>query len=297
MSKQMNLAQMIERFGNEDKCYEYLESVRWPDGVQCPRCESMRVSPIKDRRQYVCDDCVYHFSVRVGTIFHDSKLPLWKWFLAAYMISHAKKGISANHLKTVIGVSYKTAWFLSHRIRAAMKMNAGDTLLRGIVEVDETYVGGKVSGKGRAYKGNKAIVVGALQRGGKVRLGVIADRSRKSLHAFIAKNVDDETEKIFTDDWEAYKGIADEDTLHMTVNHSDEEYVRGEVHTNSIENIWALLKRAIMGSYHHLSHKHLPAYLEEIAFKFNNRENPYIFRDTILGLIASQNLTFEKLTA
>ena len=113
---------------------------------------------------------------------------------------------------------------------------------------------------------------------------------------FIAKCVDDETEQIFTDDWEAYQGIADEDTLHLTVNHSKKEWVRGEIHTNGIENIWALLKRAIMGSYHHLSHKHLPSYLEEIAFKFNNRENPYIFRGTIRSLIESDSLTFERLT-
>jgi transposase-like protein len=293
-AKAMNLPDLIQRFGSEDKCYAYLEHLRWPDGVRCPRCESDKISRIHKRHQFDCDSCRYQFSVRVGTIFHDSRLPLWKWFLAAYMISHSKKGVSSLQLQRMIGVSYKTAWHLSHRIRAAMKTDI-DQLLKGVVEVDETWVGGKVRGRGRGYKGNKALVVGAVQRGGKIRLGVIKDRSRESLHGFINKHVDDETEAIFTDDWEAYRGIADEDTMHETVNHSAGEYVRDEVHTNSVENIWSLLKRSVMGTYHHLSAKHLPAYLEEITFRFNNRGNPFMFRDTILALIGHNQLTFQEL--
>src|SRR3990172_1029790 len=138
--QQFNLTELIERFGSEDHCHDYLEELRWPDGVRCPRCESGKISRIKTRRQFDCDACRYQFSVRVGTIFHDSKLPLWKWFLAVYMMGESRKGISANQLKRMLGVSYKTAWYLCHRIRAAMRDDMAE-LLSGIVEADETWIG------------------------------------------------------------------------------------------------------------------------------------------------------------
>lgn len=293
----MNLPKLIERFGNEDKCHAYLAELRWPDGVACPRCKSEKISTLKKYRKYECSKCEYQFSVRVGTIFHDSKLPLWKWFLATYLICQSKKGISSNQLKRMLGVSYKTAWYLTHRIRAAMNTEGEKALLREIVEVDETYIGGKVRGKGHGYRGNKTIVVGAIQRGGDVRLAVIKERGRRELHDFIEKHVDDRTEAIFTDDWEAYEGIADENTLHKTVNHRRKEWVRGNVHTNTVEGVWSLLKRSIVGSYHKLSAKHLPAYLGEIEWRFNNRENPFLFRDTVLRLIGSENLPYRELVA
>jgi transposase-like protein len=142
LKSEVDLPRLIERFGSEDKCRAYLEELRWPDGVKCPRCDSDKISRIKTRNQFDCDGCRYQFSVRVGTVFQDSKLPLWKWFLAVYMIGEAKKGVSANQLKRMLGVSYKTAWFLCHRIRSAMTDESGK-LLTGIVEADETYVGGK----------------------------------------------------------------------------------------------------------------------------------------------------------
>lgn len=295
-AKTMTIAQLIEQFSNEDKCYEYLESVRWPDGIRCVRCESDEVSPIAKRRQYVCKECGYHFSVRVGTIFHDSHLPLWKWFLATYMITHAKKGMAALHLQKVLGVSYKTAWYLSHRIRAAMKQDPCEKL-SGVVEVDETWIGGKVSGKGHRYTGNKTLVIGAIQRNGKVRLGVVKNQSKRALHGFIAENVDGKAEAIYTDQLRSYHGVADSDTRHETVLHNEGEYVRGDVHINGIEGMWALLKRSVTGTYHHLSPKHLPSYIEERAFVFNNRENPHIFRDTVMGLVQSEHLSFDKLVA
>lgn len=294
--KDLNLPTLIERFGSEDKCHDCLEKLRWPDGVTCPRCECQSISRIKERRQFECNDCRYQFSVRVGTIFHDSHLPLWKWFLAIYMICQSKKGVSSNQLKRMLGVAYKTAWYLSHRIRAAMKDENAE-LLNGIVEIDETWIGGKQSGEGRGFTGNKALVVGAVQRGGGVRRGVIKDRSRKELHGLIEEHVDGETEAIFTDDWEAYKGIEDEDTLHRTVNHRKKEGVVGQVHTNTTESVWSLLDRSIIGAYHKVSKKHLPAYLEEVAFRFNNRENPYLFRDTLRRLIDADTLRYEELVA
>ncbi len=295
-TRNIDLPTLIERFGSEDKCHAYLEQIRWPEGVRCPRCEHASISRISDRRQFECNACSYQFSVRVGTIFHDSHLPLWKWFLAVYMMCQSKKGISSNQLKRMLGVAYKTAWYLTHRIRSAMNTGEGE-LLCGIVEVDETWVSGKAEGEGRGFTGNKTIVVGAVQRGGDVRLGVIASRTREELHGFIRANVDDETEAIFTDDWEAYKGIEDKDTLHRTVNHRRKEWVVGQVHTNTIESVWSLLDRSIIGAYHKVSKKHLPAYLEEVAFRFNNRENPYMFRDTLRRLIAADPLQYEKLVA
>src|SRR5207248_3902663 len=147
----------------------YLEDLRWPKGIRCPRCESPKISRIAKRRQFDCDSCRYQFSVRVGTLFHDSKLPLWKWFLAVYLMGESRKGISANQLKRTLGVTYKTAWYLCHRIRSAM-VDENAPPLSGIVEVDETYIGGKVRGRGRGYKANKTLVVGAIERGGKLRV-------------------------------------------------------------------------------------------------------------------------------
>ena len=292
---EMNLVRLMELFHSEDACREYLEHIRWPSGLACLRCGSTSISRISTRNQLDCNDCRYRFSITTGTIFHDTHLPIWKWFLAAYTIIESKKGVSANQIKREMGVSYKTAWYLCHRIRAAMR-DAYPMPLKGIVEIDETFVGGKAKGKGRAYKGNKAVVVGAVQREGKIMLQVIPDRSRETLHQFVGETVADEAEVIHTDDWRPYRGIGDEDTRHETVNHSIGEYVRGDVHTNSIENIWSLLKRSIIGSYHKVSVKHLDAYLDELEWRFNNRDNPYLFRDTLTKLVGSGNISYMTLT-
>ena len=195
-----------------------------------------------------------------------------------------------------LDVSYKTAWYLCHRIRNAM--NVGNPVpLSKIVEVDETWVGGKLKNVGHGYKGNKTVVAGAIQRDGEARLEVIDDRTREVLHEFIKKYVADNAEAIYTDDWPAYNGIADANTKHETVNHSQEEWVRGDIHTNYVENIWSLLKRSIVGQYHHVSKKHLDAYLDELEWRFNNRNNPYLFKDTITKLIQSEKFPYQALTA
>ena len=167
----------------------------------------------------------------------------------------------------------------------------------GIIEADETFVGGKTVGKGRGYKGNKAIVVGVVQRKGDIVLQVADDRTRKTLHEIVLSKTDPAAKAIFTDDWPAYSGIGDEDTIHDTVNHSIGEYVRGEVHTNSVEGVWSLLKRSIIGSFHHVSVKHLNAYLDELEWRFSNRNNPFMFRDTMLELVKAENLEYKELTA
>jgi transposase-like protein len=299
----MNLPKLIEKYGSEDKCHAYLEELRWPDGVKCPRCDSDKISRIRERRQFDCDACRYQFSVRVGTLFHDSKLPLWKWFLAIYLMSESKKGVSANQLKRVLNVSYKTAWYLCHRIRAAMKDEAAP-LLRGIVEVDETYIGGKprypVRGqKGRAkdFSERKTMVVGAIERGGRVRLEAGGKPTKERLVDFVATVIADDTVALYTDESTAYPDMTDYNTKHRRVNHAASEWVNGDVHTNTVESVWSLFDRAVIGSYHRLSAKHLQAYLDEFAFRFNNRENPFLFRDTLLRLIEGDAMPYSELVA
>ncbi len=291
----INLITLVERFGNEDKCRAYLEELRFPNGVACPRCGSMSISRIQKPRVFDCNSCRYQFSIIAGTIFHDSHLPLWKWFATIYLMTEAKKGVSANQIKRTIGVSYKTAWYLCHRIRNAMTEHNPEPL-NGIVEVDETFIGGKRKDVGHGYKGNKTAVVGAVERGGSLRMQVVSARDRKTLHDFIKKTTSPDTKAIYTDDWRAYDGIADHNTRHETVNHSAEEWVRGDVHTNTVENVWSLFKRSVVGSYHKLSAKHLDAYLDELEWRFNNRNNPFLFRDTLLKLIQSDNLEYKELT-
>lgn len=291
----MDIMQLMERYNTDDACRDILEKLRWPDGTICPRCESKAIRNSLSRHQYDCGSCGYQFSVMAGTIFHDSHLPLRKWFVAIYLMVESKKGISANQMKRTLHVSYKTAWYLCHRIRAAMTKTS-PVPLKVIVEVDETWIGGKKEHVGHGYKGNKAIVAGAQERNGDVRLQVIPDTTRKTLHEFIRRYTDPKTKAIYTDEWPAYKGIANENTSHETVNHLRDEWVRSDVHTNNVEGIWSLFKRSVIGSYHKVSHKHLDAYLDELEWRFNNRNNDFLFRDTLLKLINSDNLPYEKLT-
>lgn len=296
----MNVMLLMQQFGTDEKCRKALEALRWPDGPTCPKCESKSVSQVQKRGVFDCNSCRYQFSVTAGTIFHDTHLPLQKWFMAIYLIVESKKGISANQIKRMIGVSYKTAWYLCHRIRAAMT-EVAPKKLNGIVEVDEAYIGGKRIGYGGGrgnYLVNKAIVAGIIQRGGKVRMSVIPDTTRRTLHDFINRHADDKTKEIMTDDLHAYKGIGDHNTKHRRINHSKKQWVRGKnIHTNTIENVWSLLKRSVVGSYHKISTKHLDAYLDELEWRYNNRDNQFLFRDTLLKLIEAKNLEYQKLVA
>ena len=294
--QEINLINLVERYHDEDNCRAYLEELRFPDGVACPRCGSTSISRVQKPRVFDCNSCRYQFSITSGTIFHDSHLPLWKWFATVYLMVEAKKGVSANQISRTIAVSYKTAWYLCHRVRNAMTADNPRPLSK-IVEVDETWVGGKRKNVGHGYKGNKVVAAGAVQRNGEVRLEKVDSRDRETLHEFIHKHTAPDTEAIYTDDWPAYKSIADHDTRHETVCHSNDEWVRGDVHTNTIENVFSLFKRSVVGSYHKVSRKHLDAYLDELEWRLNNRENPYLFRDTLLKLINSNNLGYKELTS
>ena len=296
--KNLNLVTLLDRYNTDDKCRDALEAIRWPSGAACPRCGAMECDEIRTRHQWRCRGCEYRFSVTAGTIMHRSHLPLRKWFLAIYLMCESRKGMSANQLKRTLGVQYKTAWHLCHRIREAMGNDpfTGPTLF-GVVEVDETLIGGKVKGKGRGYRGNKTWVAGAVERGGQVRIERIPDVRKGTLHDFIRRTVSDEAEAIYTDELASYMGVETDTRRHGTVNHSAEEWVVGDAHVNSVENVWSLFKRSIMGAFHKMSVKHLDRYIEELEFRFNNRANPYIFRDTLARIVDTDPLEYRRLIA
>ena len=287
---------MIDRYDCDEKCRDVLEALRWPAGLCCTRCGDMDVLELPKQKRWECKGCGYQFSVTSGTIIHDSHLPLRKWFLAIYLMVESRKGMSANQLKRTLGVQYRTAWHLCHRIREAMGNDPldGPTLV-GIVKVDETYVDGKVNGKGQGCKGNKTFVAGAIQHSGRVRLERIPDVKRQTLHDFIDRSVSDKAEAIYTDELRSYLGVGDGQIRHEYVRHAQEEWVVGEVHTNSIEGVWSLFKRSTIGAFHKMSAKHMDRYIEELEWRFNNRENPHIFRDTLARIVKTDPLTYKRL--
>ncbi len=299
----MNLLTLARTYDSDAKCRAYLEELAWPDGPKCPRCQSDKISRIEKRNQYDCDSCRYQFSVTAGTIFHDSHLPLWKWFAAVYLMCESKKGMSANQIKRTLGIGYKTAWYLCHRVRAAIQA-VGPQPLSGEVEVDETFAGGldknrhahKKSG-GRGINTGKDIIVGAAQRGGSVRLKVVPSTDAATLDAFVREALSQRVTLVATDEHAGYRLLGKHGYNHGVVKHKDHEYVVGAIHTNTIESCWSLLKRGIVGSYHRVSKEHLPAYVKEFEFRFNNRKNSHLFRDTLKRLLSTEPLPFEKLTA
>jgi transposase-like protein len=281
--KPMSIAEIFITFATEEQCLQYIEKMRWPDGVvRCSSCGDKNVKRVvrtaesKNKRPwfYLClnKDCHQQFSPTAGTLFADSHLPLITWFHAIGLILNAKKGISAKQLQRDLGIGgYKTAWYLNHRIREAM--NEGDIpKLGGIVEVDETYLGGRIRGKGiRHAKKQKQVVMGAIERGGEVRLKHVSTANVSTFREFILDNVRHDAERIMTDQHTAYPGALRPEfsDRHETVNHIVGEYVRGDVTTNSIESVFSLFKRGVIGQFHKLSGKHLHRYLAEFEYRFD----------------------------
>lgn len=301
----MTLPEVNTMFSTDDRCRELLERLRWPEGVMCPRCKDTRVSRMKQYARFECVGCQYQFTVTSGTIFHDSHLPLPMWFLAVLLICEAKKGISAMQLKrTLWGQdrgSYKTAWYLCHRVRAAMD-SAEKVMLDGTLEMDETYIGGRRIGRGVwAGKQNKEVVVGIKQRNGELRFFHAEDAKSGTLAKYIKENVSEDVEVIMTDEFVSYPYALDRSghsrSKHKTVQHKAGIYVDGDITTNGIESAFSLLKRGIVGSWHKVSAKHLPAYLEEMTFRFNRRGRSDLFLDTLRHMATADPLTFERLTA
>jgi len=296
----MTILELHEMFGTDDRCREILERLRWPEGVICPRCKHHGYSWIEKYNRYECNACTYQFTVISGTVFQDTHLALTKWFVATYLLCESRKGMSANQIKRIIGGSYKTAWYLCHRIRAAMK-EFDRPMLDGTVEMDETYVGGKQRnpGRGKATT-NKAVVIGIRQRNGELRFFHAEDAKSGTLARYIQENISQDVDVIVTDELAAYpKALGELSDRHETVNHTQKEYVRfgTDIHTNTVENAFSLLKRGIIGTWHKISAKHLPAYLDEMQFRFNRRKNANLFLDTLRHMVTAPVLTFEKLTA
>lgn len=290
MAKQQSIFEVVSKFNSEEKCIKHLERIRWPKGLECPHCQSKRIMTFtaegktgKERHLYECIACRYQYSVTVGTIFHDSHLPLVKWFLAIYMICSAKKGIPATQLQRELEIgSYKTAWYMAHRIRLAMRDDPQFCRkYSGIVEIDETYIGGKGKGPRLLALSNKVPVVGMKERtSGKIRLKAIQDASKRTLADFIRKNVEPGSE-MHTDEFASYFWLDSSEFAHKSVNHSQTYVSADGVHVNGVENVWSLVKRGIMGIFHRVSDKYLPLYLDEFSFRFNNRD-AYAMMDRVL---------------
>ena len=269
-------------FHDETKAREYLESLRWANGRFCPRCgEAERTSAIGGREGwYRCLSCKKHFTVRVGSIFERSHIPLSKWVAGFYLMAASKKGISAHQLHRMLGITYKSAWFMAHRIRESMRPGADFGPMGGegkTVEADETYIGGKAKNMHRAKRkalpkgGNygKEMVFSLVERGGRVRSVHTPSVSAATLRPILVAQVDRKS-MLMTDDAGQYRHMH-RDFKHEVVNHTIGEYVRGEAHTNTIEGYFSVLKRGVTGTYHHVSQKHLKRYLGEFDFRYNER--------------------------
>ncbi len=270
-----NLIELQTYFKDEETCWNYLENLRWNDKVVCPFCNNEGHYHFKNSHTYKCKSCKKKFNAKVGTIFENSKIPLSKWFVAIYIATSHKKGISSLQLSRDIGVTQKTAWFILHRIREMLQVKA-PKMLNSMVEIDETYVGGKSTNRHkhkrknqRGYT-NKTMVFALLERNGQVITKVVPKNDGNTLTPIIRENVD-RSNTLVTDGFQAYKYLKEEYS-HIIVNHLEDEWTNGIYHTNTVEGFFAILKRGIYGIYHFVSPKHLQKYCNEFSFRYNTRK-------------------------
>jgi transposase-like protein len=318
----LSLIDIQSAFGTEDQCLDYLEAARWPDGPFCLKCGSDKVSKfvtnettrerknrkgeikevtVPSRRLFQCNNegCRHQFSPTAGTIFDKTHLPLATWFKAIGLLCNAKKSISAKQMERDLGVNYRTAWHLDHRIREAMQGPEG--LFSGTVEVDATFVGGEYDERRQRSKYGKQAVAGVMQRTiedshSKVVAKVIKRETAAEMRSVIRQHIAPGA-NVMTDEHRAYMALRKNGWKHEIVAHTKEEWVRGNVHTQGIENFWSLFKRGVIGSFHSVSVKHLHRYLNEFSFRFNNRESQDIFNMIVANLLIGSALRYKALTA
>lgn len=304
----MNIIQIYNRFPDQEACLEHLEQIRWSGEPQCSYCESGRVYQHQEKykRRWQCGDCKSSFSVTVGTIFHNTHVDLQKWFFLIALMLNAKKGLSAYQAARDLEMRRPTVWSMMHRIREAMQDDGA--LLTGIVEMDETYIGGKPrkgnkrdddqeggdkSTRGRGTK--KIPVVGMVERKGRVKAQSVSKYELKAsdFHALIRKGIDTELSVLITDEYRGYARI-NPILPHTRINHS-ECYARGTIHTNNIESFWAIVKRGIIGQYHKVSAKYLDSYLSEFCYRYNGRfrDSGVLFGETLGNMLTSSNLSLD----
>ena len=318
----MNLIDVAKQFATPEACNDFLEQMRWPDGAECVHCDSKRVSKyvkqagtrarknpktgevetkaVPARILYVCLDCKKQFSVTEGTIFNDTHLPLDKWFMAVALMVNAKKGLLAMQLKRDLKTACKISWYLSHRIRKSVGLCelAGEEPLTGTVEMDETYMGSNKYDKRRKRgKYEKEPVFGMVARDGKAKIFHVPQMNRHSIASKITDNIAIDASAIYTGESVLYKRMHQgvDASKHAIVNHSAKEWVRGDVHTGTVDGYWGLLERGVIGSFHQISVKHLHRYLSEFQFRWNNRKHQEIFMLVIAALVIGSALPYSEL--
>lgn len=303
MKTPKSLLEATRYFADEQVCIDYIASLRWADGPVCPKCEGKEHSWLTTRKLWKCKSCKKQFSVRVGTIFEESRIALDKWLIAIWLIVNAKNGISSYELGRSLDITQKSAWFMGQRIRLALHTGSFDKKLGGEVEADETYIGGKARNmhkdrRAKKIKGtggrDKALVMGILERKGEVRTSVIENNRRSSIMPVVTEHVEPGS-KLFTDELRSYHG-AHLNYDHRVINHAV-CYAKGKIHTNGLENFWSLLKRGLGGTYVSVEPFHLFRYLDEQVFRFNTRKDSDADRfSKTIGKVSAKRLTYKTLT-
>lgn len=296
------ITQFNREFPDDDACLDFMFRARWPEGVSCATCKRVTTHHrIQGRRQYACAACGAHVAPTAGTIFHKSETPLRLWFYAMFLMASTRCGISAKQLQREIGVTYKTAWRMFHQIRKLMADDGGGGPLSGEIEADETYIGGKEGNKHADKKrregepDTKAIAFGMVERGGRVIGRVVPNVQAQTVLPIIWRNVaPHKGTSVYTDESTSYALLPKLGYAHKTVNHSGDEYVRGAAHTNTLEGFWSLLKRGINGVYHSVSARHLPAYIDEYAYRYSRRKDSTPMFVSLLAQAAALQLAARR---